>query len=105
MSPTEYIEEQVKFTSSGSGAKSLGDGNAPAHAKGARRHLQSRRGLAPFVFAERDFVDHVIDDLGVESALDDFLPAGIFDDISLEDGIQYIILGQRILVLLVRPQL
>src|ERR1017187_4264201 len=55
----------------------LRHGNPPAHAEGARRHLQSRRGLAALVFAERHFVDHVVDHRRVEPAPDDFILAQI----------------------------
>ena len=72
----------------------LRDGNAPAHAERTRRHSQSGRGLAAFVFAERDLVDYVVYDLGGETAFYDFFPARIFDNVSLENCIKDFIIGQ-----------
>ena len=66
-------------------AELLRDGNPPPDAKRPWRHLQPRRGLAPFVFAEVDLVEHVVDHRRTESEPDDFLLAEVFHDVGVEN--------------------
>src|SRR5665213_563018 len=68
--------------------------NPPAHAERARRHLQARRGLPPFVFAEIYFVDDIIDHRRVKTARHDFRLAQIFHDIQIQNPVQNFIWRQ-----------
>src|SRR6185436_6466314 len=84
--------------------EALGDRKAAAHAEGARRNFQPGRCLAALVFAEGHFVDDIVDDSGIEAALDDVVFPQVFDDIRLKDRVEYFVSGQRVLVLLVRAE-
>src|SRR5690242_4034565 len=90
--------EKLLRSWSARGTKALRDGNPPAHAEGPRGNLQARRRLPSFVFAERDFVDHVVDHRRRETALDDFVLAQVLNDVKLQDRVEHVVFGQRVLV-------
>ena len=82
-------------------AEALRHRDAASHAEGARRNFQSRRTLAAFVFGERDFIDHVIHDSGREAAFDDLVFAQVFHDVVLQNRVEDVVFGQRVLILLI----
>src|SRR3984885_7886831 len=83
-----------------------GDGKAPAHAERFRGYFQYRSRLLPFVLAAL----HQFDDLAHQFEIK---PAGrgyglrrfVALYVGFEDGIEDLVGGQRVGVLLVRPQL
>ena len=57
--------------------------HAAANAKGFGRHLQSRRGLPPFIFIEIDQTDDAVDGLFILTVLDDFCRRAPFANLRL----------------------
>ncbi len=83
----------------------LGDGHPPAETKSAAGDFQARRGLAALVFAPIDQPDDAQNRLLVESVGDDLGGAFLLFHVPMQDRVQHVVGGKRILIRLIGAKL
>src|SRR5574343_47167 len=88
----------------GSGSEAVGHRITPILAKTAVRHTNAHRGLAALVFIELDEARHLLDVGSLVTVGDQRGHALVVFHVALDDGVQHLVFGQAVLVLLVRTQ-
>src|SRR6266481_2932737 len=86
-------------------AKFVNDGQAPVFTEGARGDLDADGALAPLVLVAVDHGDHPLHRGRVEAPRHDVRHAQVALDVTLQDGVQHVVGGQRVLIGLPRPEL
>ena len=86
-------------------AEMVGDRITPVAAECLLRDLDTRWRLSPLVFGDVEKVRDLPDMVGGETRIDEFRRRKIPLDKALQNGIEHLVRGERILVLLVGAKL
>src|SRR5437016_4168662 len=88
----------------GSAGPAIGDRRPPVLAEGLVRDPHARGRLAPLVLVAIDQLCDAPSEIAVEAARDELGDRLVILDVSLDDGIEHLVGGERVGVLLIRAQ-